>query len=145
MRGPRERGHFAPVAEEDAIPGKRFWLSAAVAALVVALSVLVAGQVLRATQDVSPPAPAAPPSIAANAGREIGIVEQTLLRATRRGLDEREAQRESLQRYRWVDRDHGVAALPIERAMELVTDPAFMRRAFERPDAHLPLRPDGGS
>jgi hypothetical protein len=32
------------------------------------------------------------------------------------------AQREMLEGYRWVDRENGVVALPIERAMELIVE-----------------------
>lgn len=47
-------------------------------------------------------------------------VERPLVLATKRGLDQREAQRRALETWGWVDRDAGVARISIERAMELV-------------------------
>lgn len=49
-----------------------------------------------------------------------GTVERTLVLATKRGIDEREAQRRDLATWGWVDRDAGVARIPIDRAIDLV-------------------------
>jgi hypothetical protein len=50
----------------------------------------------------------------------IGGLEQTLIVDSKRGLDLRREQKASLERWGWVDRDAGVARIPIERAIELV-------------------------
>jgi hypothetical protein len=51
---------------------------------------------------------------------QISSVEQTPIRASRRGIDLRDAQRRELERWRWVDRESGVAAIPIEQAIDIV-------------------------
>jgi hypothetical protein len=68
---------------------------------------------------------AAPP----RASAEIGVVEQTLIRDSRRGLDDRASQQRELTRWGWVDQEKGIARIPIERAMDLAVDPDFLRRA----------------
>lgn len=55
------------------------------------------------------------------APRTIGSIEQTPITGTAVGLELRDRQRESLETWRWVDRDAGVAAIPIERAMQIVS------------------------
>jgi hypothetical protein len=51
---------------------------------------------------------------------KIGMVEQQLFDVAVRGLRDRDERRERLRSYGWVNRDAGVAHMPIERAMELV-------------------------
>jgi hypothetical protein len=51
---------------------------------------------------------------------ELGMIEQTPIRETRRGLDEVNEQRRSLETWGWVDRRRGIARIPIERAMDVV-------------------------
>jgi hypothetical protein len=50
----------------------------------------------------------------------VGTLEQTLILAEGRGIHERASGRERLDAFEWVDRDAGVARIPIERAMDLV-------------------------
>ena len=57
------------------------------------------------------------------AGTSIAHIEQTPLFGAASGLELRRRQREELSRYHWVDRDAGLAAIPIERAMDLVVQP----------------------
>jgi hypothetical protein len=52
---------------------------------------------------------------------KIGLVEQQLFERATRGERDREAHRERLRSYGWVDRKAGVVHLPIDRAMELST------------------------
>lgn len=54
----------------------------------------------------------------------VGTVERSLVLATKRGLDLRAAQRDALGRWGWVDRNAGIARIPIERAMEIVAEDA---------------------
>ena len=56
------------------------------------------------------------------AGREISNIEQTPILEARDGLDLRDEQREQLSHYAWVNRDAGIAAIPIERAIDLVVE-----------------------
>jgi hypothetical protein len=88
------------------------------------------------------------------APRTIGTLEQSLIIDVKRGLDLRDEQEKSLHRWSWVDRDAGVARIPIERAMELVVDrpipadrplsplaPTSTTGAPERPPAGLEVTP----
>jgi hypothetical protein len=50
----------------------------------------------------------------------VGTVERTLIETTERGLTLRAEQREALEHYGWVDRDAGMARIPVERAMDIV-------------------------
>jgi hypothetical protein len=50
----------------------------------------------------------------------IGTVEQRLILSAPRGLDDKRDQRASLDRWGWVDRDAGLATIPVERAMDLI-------------------------
>lgn len=54
------------------------------------------------------------------AASSIAHVQQTPILGFGEGQALRASQREALARYGWVDRDAGVAAIPIERAMDLV-------------------------
>jgi hypothetical protein len=126
-----EHDEFEPSVEDDAVPGGALWGAACVAVFVIVVSVLVADGLLHVwargrTPLYAAQPPAAPP--------ELGIVEQTLILETRRGLDERAAQRESLRHYGWADANHRLAKIPIERAMDLAADSNFVRRAFGTPD-----------
>lgn len=59
----------------------------------------------------------APPAVAP---RTIGSIEQTPITRTAVGLEAHDAQRDVLDAYGWVDRDAGLGAIPIERAMQIV-------------------------
>lgn len=52
----------------------------------------------------------------------MGIVEQSLIESNARGIEMRRAEEAELHRYEWVDRDAGIARIPIERAMKLVEE-----------------------
>jgi hypothetical protein len=118
---------FEPKVEEDAISRMAFWGTAGVAVVIIVGSVFVARGLFHHWARGRTPLYSATP-VAAPA--ELGIVEQTPILDARRGLDEKARQRESLRRYDWADPQHRFAKLPIERAMDLVADPDFMRRAF---------------
>jgi hypothetical protein len=54
--------------------------------------------------------------------REIGGIKQTLILIDRYGLRLRAKQRAALDGYAWVDRDRGIASIPISEAMRLVVE-----------------------
>lgn len=60
---------------------------------------------------------ARPPDIGQS---KIGMVEQQLFDVATRGLEDRDRRLERLRSYGWVNREAGVAHMPIDRAMELV-------------------------
>ena len=51
---------------------------------------------------------------------EIGIVDQTLIGIQNSGLRLRARHREMLDHYAWIDREHGVARIPIRAAIDIV-------------------------
>ncbi len=117
-----------PDVEEDAISGAAFWRTAGAAIVTAIIAICVARELLHLWARGRTPLYSAPPPAAP---AELGIVEQSLIMETRRGLDEKEQQRESLRHYGWADAQHRFAKIPIERAMDLAANPDFMRRAFD--------------
>jgi hypothetical protein len=54
--------------------------------------------------------------------RTLSGIEQTPIWQTSAGEDLRDRQRRELERWSWVDRNAGVANIPIDRAMDLVVE-----------------------
>jgi hypothetical protein len=108
--------HFDVVVERDHVRGPVFWVTGAVAIVVTIVATFVASALLRAWTH----GPSAAP-------RTTITENDSLILWTRPGLDQRAAAKESLRHYGWVDRSRGIARIPIDRAMDLVTDAAFMR------------------
>ena len=111
--------------EQDRVRSRRLLAIFAGAVLVTAVAILSAWLLL---QRASPPrrdaTPGRPPP---RAPAQIATVEQTPVRETARGLVVQDLQRDALRRWAWVDRDAGVAEIPVDVAMELM-----VRRAGER-------------
>jgi hypothetical protein len=108
--------------EDDVVPGRRVIVITGAALLVAVAAAFVAGLLLeRDAGAVRAPERSAPASPSARAAaRRIANVEQTPILVARDGLDLRDRQRDELARARWLDRDAGVATIPIERAMDLI-------------------------
>ena len=104
---------FSPEQEPDRVPGAKLaWIGVvstaiAIAAVLVAV-VLTRAETKQAVLYASTPAP-----------EPRGTVERTLVAGSARGWEENGAQRRELERFGWVDRDAGVAHIPIDRAMDL--------------------------
>jgi hypothetical protein len=108
--------------EEDTVRGGtliRVGLSAfviAVLAVVVSTAILGRGGQARLgggpAERVEKHGNVAPPAI--------GLIEQTLIEHEERGLEERRVEEARLHTYGWVDRAHGIAHIPIDRAMGLI-------------------------
>lgn len=97
---------------EDHIAGRKV-TRIAIASGVVFIGSIAAAAVLLGIFSTTSAAPnAAPPPNA--------TVERSLIQTTRRGADERAHARESLSQWQWVDRDAGIASIPIDRAIDLV-------------------------
>jgi hypothetical protein len=105
--------------EEDAIHAPRLARMAVGAGVVFAIAVVVAGALLAVVTGRVRPA-----SSSRQATAEISGIEQTPTPETRAGLDLREAQRRALDRWAWIDRDAGLVAMPIERAIDRVVQEA---------------------
>ena len=99
---------FVVRQEPDVLPARRL-VGIFVAALVTfGAAVVVAARMLPHTG--TPPPPHAAP-------RQIGLVEQSIIGQGDHGLRLRREQLQRLESYGWVDRDAGVAHVPIERAI----------------------------
>ena len=113
------RQQVAPeVHQEPDEIASRTIAAAAVASIAIGASgVLFAGLVLVTTTGALRPR-AGPRSGAPTPGG----VEQTPLRDTQVGIDVHDRQRAELEVYRWMDRDGGIAAIPIDRAIDLFVE-----------------------
>jgi hypothetical protein len=111
--------HFRVLQEKDAVRRRTITAVGAAGVIVTLVSIWISGLILSAETSGQPKAakPSAP-------GRQIGIVDQTLVEVENHGADVREAQRRELVRYGWADRDAGVAIIPVEKAMDLVVEQA---------------------
>jgi hypothetical protein len=111
--------------EDDIVPGRRIAAITVVAVFVALWGVAVA-TILLHVETGSIRAEAAgtrvPPA------RRIAGIEQTDVLTARDGLDLRDRQRDALSRPAWVDRDAGVATLPIDVAMDAVIRAEAQRR-----------------
>jgi hypothetical protein len=116
-------GAFAVRQEDDTIAAGRLVKIAGLSIGVGLIGVLVSALLLETnTGGIRGHLPAGATPRAA--GRAIAGIEQTPLFGAADGLDLRQRQRDELSHYRWVDRDAGLAAIPIERAIDLVaTEP----------------------
>jgi hypothetical protein len=112
-------GHFEVRQEEDVLPSPTLAKVATASVAVGLLGVFFSALLLETNtggiradmaQGKAPPA----------AGSELAHVQQAPIWGAARALDLRDREREELSRYRWIDRDAGLAAIPIERAMDLV-------------------------
>jgi hypothetical protein len=101
--------------EDDHVDRTRLLAIGVGAIVVTVVAVLVADALLR-TWGATPPSPIYP----SNIPRQIGTVDQRLLDDTERGRTLRADQRASLERWRWLDRDAGLAEIPIDVAMDIV-------------------------
>lgn len=110
MSAPETSGPEIP-AEDDRVGGRAVTAVAVVGVLVTAAALAVVGAML----------PGRPhPSGPRVAPRRMGHVEQTLIESDDRARIERDRQRRSLDELGWADRAHGLARIPIGRAMDLV-------------------------
>jgi hypothetical protein len=110
---------FAVHQEEDVVASGRLVRIGVVSVAVGALGVFVAGALLVVRVG------AVTPSLTGAHGplpapREISGLEQTPIRDTRVGEDLLDAQKRRLETWSWVDRDAGIARIPIRRAMDVV-------------------------
>lgn len=87
-----------------------------VAGIFVTVISLVVAWYLLALWSRGPELPAAAPTAAP---RTISTVEQSLIRETNRGGALRAEQRAALDRWGWVDRQSGLAKLPIDTAIDV--------------------------
>ncbi len=109
---------FRAHQEEDVIASRTVVVTAIVSIAIGLAGVFFAGVVLEATTGSLRSVPSS--GTVRSAGRSIANIEQTPILDAKDGLDLREEQRRELGRYEWVDKDAGIAAIPIERAIDVV-------------------------
>jgi hypothetical protein len=102
----------SPPQEEERLPTRRLAFVAAACVAAAGLGIIVSGA-MQGRRSVAATLPAR---------AQLGIVEQSLVGATERGITLRNAQSRELDRFGWVDEAHGVATIPIDRAMLLVVE-----------------------
>jgi hypothetical protein len=101
----------APLQEPDALPRGPILLVAAAAVFIGAAATIAGGAMaLHSRPPVRPPPPP--------------VVEQTLIDGPARGIELQRAHRAELDRYGWVDKDAGIARIPIDRAIDIVVEDA---------------------
>lgn len=103
--------------EPDRIAWRTLAKIATIAALVIAAALVSSSAMLVAERGALRPHSERRPT---HAPRQIGMVNQAPIDSERYGLRLRERQRERLANFGWVDRDAGIAHIPIELAMDLV-------------------------
>jgi hypothetical protein len=103
---------FQPIQERDRIAVRLITTLALVVCAAGVASVLVEWQMLRVQDHAA--------NVAPIVGAPYGPVEFSPIWDTERGLTLEAQQRAALERVEWVDRDAGIARIPIERAMDLV-------------------------
>jgi hypothetical protein len=107
---------FVVRQESDRLASKKLVATTIGSIVAFGAAVAVSGGILGAER--RPVAPgAAAPSVAP---MTLGTVEQGLILGPARGQGVRSEQRTALDRWGWIDRDAGVARIPVERAMDLV-------------------------
>jgi hypothetical protein len=108
----KRAGEDLPVVQErDAVAVRRV-LATAIVALGIGVLAVVVSFVMLPRQ--------APAAVPAPAPDEIGLVRQTTIGDDDHGLRLRREQERKLQAYGWVDRDAGIAHVPIGRAVTLL-------------------------
>jgi hypothetical protein len=110
---------YEPHQEEDLVPSSAVVRISIVSLLAGALGVFFAALVVvAATGSLAPRVQGS--GGAGPAPKEIDEIEQTQIWKSRRGIDLRNSQLEELGRWGWADREHHVARIPIDEAMNLV-------------------------
>jgi hypothetical protein len=105
--------------EDDRIAAPSLVATGVVGIVVGAFAVFIAG-VLLVVGVGALRASAAGPGGPRAARPEIANVEQTPVLDTRRGLDLRARQTRELETWGWIDRDAGIAKVPIDQAIDIV-------------------------
>ena len=116
---------FEVVQEDDVVASRKVLAIMGLGVLVTIAAVAISGWILTAMVGRKAERPQAQSPIAR---RQIAGIHQTPIERDRHGWELREQQRRSLDEYRWVDRQRGIAQIPIDRAMQMVADEAAKER-----------------
>jgi hypothetical protein len=102
--------------QEDEIDSRAITAAALTGGVLSAIAVLFAGLVVSAQ---GPERPARADRVGREPGPPPGALQTPILAAPY-GIDMRDRQRRELERWGWVDREHGLASIPIDRAIDVV-------------------------
>ncbi len=116
MSAPEAPPEPAVRQDPDSINHRGIALVTVASIVIMALALIAAWALLERWQRGRESERAVPPA----APRTIGILEQAPILGPGRGLDLRARQEADLHRFGWVDRDAGIARIPIEDAVELL-------------------------
>jgi Tfp pilus assembly protein PilN len=106
---------YQVLVEREVLPSRRLLAILSFGALVIVLvAVIVLWELPRRASIETAGVTGAP--------LHIGTLQETLLADVHTTRDEQQRERAQLQRYEWVDKSHGVIAVPIDRAMDLLLD-----------------------
>jgi hypothetical protein len=118
-QGHHEHADAHPPAEEDKVPSGRIIFVGVAALVVFFVGSLAAGYGMQAMRrTVNPEGPAPMPAAAGTP--KIGMVEQRLFEHSNMGVAWRERQQKRLASFGWVDKEKGIAHIPIDQAMDRV-------------------------
>jgi hypothetical protein len=120
MSASREQTEPQVARAEDRLDSRRVMRVAIGSVVVFVVSLGVAAALLAGFTSGRGAHPFGGGSMPSAAPSTIGTVEATLVLATARGVAAKNAQRRDLDGWGWVDRDAGIATIPVERAMDLV-------------------------
>jgi len=114
---------FVVRQEDDVIATRKVAIIAVATVVIGSIAVLVSGIMLTGILGTLQPSAAGRRGMRA-AGPDIAELEQTSIGDLEVGVDLGERQRAQLRRYGWIQRDAGIAAIPIERAIDRVVEEA---------------------
>lgn len=109
-------GQFRVTNQEDVLPSRTLLLVAVITAAVFTAGGLLAWAFLARYEHTYPPKSVEPVLMT----REIHMVDQSLIWVDQSIDDWMREERLQLDSYGWVDRDNGIAHIPIEEAMQRV-------------------------
>jgi hypothetical protein len=115
----RDPAEFAVRQEDDRLSSRTLIAAGVVAVAVGLVGVLFAGAVLVFAGGALQPS-AAGPAGTRPAERSISNIEQTPILDGKSATELQRERARRLEEWGWVDRDGGVATIPIERAMDIV-------------------------
>ncbi|HTO97586.1 MAG TPA: hypothetical protein VMK66_11125 [Myxococcales bacterium] len=116
---PSALAHAPGELEDKNLPYRQIIAVGVGTIIVFALSIIWSTTILRASEKEMHPAgpPPLPPGVNQY---EVGIVNQRMFSLDQRAAQKRLQQMDRLNRYGWIDRQAGVAHIPIDVAMEMM-------------------------
>lgn len=123
---------FEVVQERDAVRSRRIVLVGLLGVVIALFAVFMAGVLVTRSAGTLHPRALGLGEVPRTAPSELSGLEQSLIDVDAPGIKLRERQRAGLARYYWVDREAGIAAIPIERA-EAILIQREQRESQSRP------------